>query len=55
MRMFLSIDLNKSIDIELISKRRTFELQRLLSMKMAEFLDKSTLYAIRRVLPGTPV
>ena len=46
------LDLNKSIDIELISKQRTFELQHLLSRKMIEFLDSSSLYAIRRVLPG---
>lgn len=49
---FFHLDLNKSIDIELISKKRTFELQRLLSMKMTEFLDKTSPYSIRRVLPG---
>ncbi|CAF1190863.1 unnamed protein product [Adineta steineri] len=45
-------DLNKSIDIELVSKPRTYELQHLLSLKMTEFLDNSCLYAIRRVLPA---
>ena len=44
--------MNKSIDIELISKPRTYELQRLLSIKMTEFLENSCSYAIRRVLPG---
>ncbi len=45
-------DLNKSLDIELVSKPRTYELQHLLSIKMAEFLENSSVYAIRRVLPG---
>ncbi|UJR09789.1 hypothetical protein I4U23_014016 [Adineta vaga] len=45
-------DLNKSIDIELVSKPRTYELQHLLSIKMTEFLDNSCLYTIRRVLPA---
>ena len=44
--------MNKSIDIELVSKPRTYELQHLLSIKMTEFLENSSLYAIRRVLPG---
>jgi hypothetical protein len=46
------VDLNKSIDIELVSKPRTYELQHLLSIKMNEFLENSSQYAIRRVLPG---
>ncbi|CAF3706816.1 unnamed protein product, partial [Rotaria sp. Silwood1] len=45
-------DLNKSLDIELMSKPRTYELQHLLSKKMTEFLENSCLYAIRRVLPA---
>lgn len=49
---FQFIDLNKSIDVELVSKPKTYELQRLLSIKMIEFLESSALYAIRRVLPG---
>lgn len=48
----LFLDQNKSIDVELVSKPRTYELQRLLSTKMADFLENSTSYAIRRVLPG---
>jgi hypothetical protein len=52
MRNIRFIDLNKSIDIELVSKPRTYELQHLLSIKMAEFLENSSVYAIRRVLPG---
>ncbi|CAF4668821.1 unnamed protein product, partial [Rotaria socialis] len=43
-------DLNKSIDVELLSKPRTYQLQHLLSMKMADFLENSCVYAIRRVL-----
>ncbi|CAF0816955.1 unnamed protein product [Adineta ricciae] len=43
-------DINKSADIELVSRPRTYELQHLLSRKMTEFLDNSCLYAIRRVL-----
>ncbi|CAF3971081.1 unnamed protein product, partial [Rotaria sordida] len=45
-------DLNKSLDIELMSKPRTYELQHLLSKKMTDFLENSCLYAIRRVLPA---
>lgn len=46
------LDLNKSLDIETVSKPQTYELQRLLSTKMSEFLERPCLYAIRRVLPG---
>jgi hypothetical protein len=52
MKNIYFIDLNKSIDIELLSKPRTYELQHLLSIKMTEFLENLSLYAIRRVLPG---
>lgn len=45
-------DLNKSLDVEIVSKPRTYELQHLLSIKMNEFLESSALYAIRRVLPA---
>ncbi|CAF0932979.1 unnamed protein product, partial [Didymodactylos carnosus] len=38
------------VDIELISKPHTYELQHLLSLKMTEFLSNSTIYALRRVL-----